>query len=411
MRLLDTQTLGVVEFSADEIPRYAILSHTWGPEEVSYQDMLALENRGIAARLTSSKSVKDKIGFSKVKSAAQLAAGHNFRYVWIDTCCIDKSSSAELSEAINSMYRWYQEAAICYAFLSDVPPESRELPSAPNSAFRRSRWFTRGWTLQELIAPRHMLFYASDWTSLGTRSRTALEPDGPGVGAELLSSITGIDSRVLKGDLLPEELSVAARMSWASLRKTTRKEDMAYCLLGIFGVNLPLLYGEGDRAFLRLQEAIFRETDDQSLFAWVLPPMVPLDPGYGALFGLLASSPLSFRDAGNIQSLPPLAEGDTMPPTISSKGLHLQLHLRPARGAGEADAGSHDYHAILDCSVWAGGAERYPAILLRQLRGSHFARIQADKIIMMEPPALGVAWRWRRLPVSVCAPKASLGSS
>jgi Heterokaryon incompatibility protein (HET) len=279
MRLLNTKELKVVEFPDDAVPTYAILSHTWGREEITFQDIQLLNNGSMAALFNT--RVKEKKGFPKVKQAANLAAEDGYSYLWIDTCCIDKSSSAELSEAINSMYRWYEESDICYAYLPDVLPASKQLPSNQQSTFRNSRWFTRGWTLQELIASDQVKFYAYDWSYLGGKRDSSASPGitmRPAnsttlslpnhIGPDLLSAVTGVDRRVLDGTLSPLDLSIATRMSWAASRETTRVEDIAYCLLGIFSVNMPLLYGEGRRAFIRLQEAILRETDDQSIFAW-----------------------------------------------------------------------------------------------------------------------------------------------
>jgi hypothetical protein len=208
MRLINSATLELKEFAENDIPKYAILSHTWGSEEVSLQDVQRNDTAG-------------KVGYSKIKSCGAQAAIDGFDYFWVDTCCIDKSSSAELSEAINSMYRWYKNAEICYAYLADVLPDVE--PRRKDSPFRNSRWFTRGWTLQELIAPLSVTFYASDWREIGTRSD--LE--------ETISEITGIDIRIFRGEH-PRTVSIAQRMCWASKRETTRTEDIAYCLLGIF---------------------------------------------------------------------------------------------------------------------------------------------------------------------------------
>jgi hypothetical protein len=237
MRLLDSRTLRLVEFFDASIPKYAILSHRWEDEEVSLQDM----QTGVA---------KDKKGYRKIESCCRRARLDGHEWVWIDTCCIDKTSSAELSEAINSMFRWYQRAWMCYAYLSDVWNEStgyqgeawRLLDAFTLRALNDSLWFTRGWTLQELIAPDEVTFYDKDWCKIGTK--TDLK--------ETLSSITGIDVSVFDPWFSVDSFSIAQRMSWASNRQTTRTEDMAYCLLGIFGINMPLLYGEGSRAFIRL---------------------------------------------------------------------------------------------------------------------------------------------------------------
>jgi hypothetical protein len=248
MRLLHATTLQFHEFQGSDIPPYAILSHRWeDEEEVTHQEM-----RGWW------RGFKMKRGIRKVKECCQQAVKDGLYYVWVDTCCIDKTSSAELSEAINSMYRWYQNSATCYAYLSDVHVTANnrtlsavDFPSRGDSLalpaqFLARKWWTRGWTLQELIAPRIVRFYANDqhhaWVYIGDKS-TLLHA---------IARKTSIDVQVLNG-LDVRQCSIANRMSWASARTTTRIEDMAYCLLGLFSINMPLLYGEGDRAFIRLQ--------------------------------------------------------------------------------------------------------------------------------------------------------------
>jgi len=278
MRLLSTNTLNFKEFFGEVgngIPHYAILSHTWGPDEVSYRDHVD----GIGP---------SRQGWAKVRDASKLANEEGFEFLWIDTCCIDKSSSAELSEAINSMFRWYRDAAICYVYLSDVP--SSEDPTLQNSSFSRSRWFTRGWTLQELLAPKELVFTGSDWAEIG--NKRCLQA--------IVSAITQIDVKALDKQSWPE-YSIAQKMSWAVGRQTTRLEDEAYCLMGLFNVNMPMLYGEGRRAFSRLQQEILRQSNDQSLFTWAFP-----EPRHSHtnMSGLLAPSPEQFRHASRIQPLP-----------------------------------------------------------------------------------------------------------
>lgn len=267
MRLLNTTTLKVKEF-VSERPKYAILSHTWGSEEIVLQDTEAKDEAPSSV----------KAGWKKIRGACALALGDGFDWIWIDTCCIDKSSSSELSEAINSMFRWYREAEICYAYLEDVPPlryasligfqdlaldlDSNQTMSIrkDQNTFLGSRWFTRGWTLQELIAPQRVEFHASDWSFLGTRSDLS----------DIIHKHTMIDKVVLEANGAEKlsTFSVWSRMQWAASRETTRVEDTAYCLLGIFEINMPLLYGEGERAFRRLQEEIIRTIEDYSLIAW-----------------------------------------------------------------------------------------------------------------------------------------------
>jgi hypothetical protein len=242
MRLINTLTLEFKEFLGPATPPYAILSHTWEEDEVSLQEMtLQLP------------SLSSKKGYRKVIDYCRLAARDGFYWAWVDTCCIDKTNHAELAESINSMFRWYQEAAVCHVFLSDLPPYT-EL----ETALPYCRWFTRGWTLQELIAPSMVEFYDQAWMKRGTKSSL--------IGQ--LETITGILGPVLDGSMCLADVSVGVRMSWAAYRSTTRPEDVAYSLLGIFDVNIPMIYGEGQKAFRRLQEEIIRQSNDLTIFAW-----------------------------------------------------------------------------------------------------------------------------------------------
>jgi hypothetical protein len=242
MRLLELKDNG--EFiptkdTADNEEPYAILSHTWGndDEEVTLKDMT--EGSG-----------KTKAGYKKILFCGKQAAHDGLKYCWVDTCCIDKSNSTELSEAINSMFRWYRDATKCYVYLSDVSTNDHDQvdPSLQSwqSAFRKSRWFTRGWTLQELIAPLSVEFFCSNGKRLGDKK--SLERQ--------LHEITGIAVPALQGASL-SGFSVEDRMSWAQNRNTKREEDKAYSLLGIFDVHMPLIYGEGaENAFSRLHEEL-----------------------------------------------------------------------------------------------------------------------------------------------------------
>ncbi|KAK1545681.1 HET domain-containing protein [Colletotrichum paranaense] len=246
MRLLNVGTRKLQEFFV-KVPRYVILSHTWGDDEVTFQDL----DRPDHTR---------KRGYVKIDGLCCLAARMGFQWVWVDTCCIDKTSSAELSEAINSMYRWYEDSQICYVYLEDV--ETGDDPSSFDSQFSNSRWFTRGWTLQELLAPRIVVFFDAAWKELGTRSSLApkVEP------------ITSIPAKFLEKNNVSSAIrsaKIAMRMSWAARRQTTRVEDRAYSLLGIFDINMPLLYGEGERAFERLQIEIMKQSSDDSILAWM----------------------------------------------------------------------------------------------------------------------------------------------
>lgn len=284
MRLINTKTLKLVDIIG-QLPQYGILSHCWRRGEVSHHDYHVRDPW---------RQSRQREGFTKIRSACDQARNDGIEYMWIDTCCIDKTSSAELGEAINSMYSWYKKAAKCYVYLDDVVspgPATAISPALDSCAttsgttsvqpqFAASRWFTRGWTLQELLAPRNVCFYDSNWTRIGEKSSLVDE----------LHRITGIDTSALEGGPL-RQISVGRRMSWASARRTTRIEDMAYCLLGIFNVNMPMLYGEGKRAFIRLQQEILRNSEDQTLLAWQCTHNSRLKR---PVRGLLATSPADF---------------------------------------------------------------------------------------------------------------------
>ncbi|POS77362.1 HET domain-containing protein [Diaporthe helianthi] len=294
MWLINVRTRQLEDFFGLEVPPYAILSHTWvHGEEVTFQEMRHPETLGPTDADVLSKL---KIGWHKIDHTCQEAARTGLEYAWVDTCCIDKSSSAELSEAINSMFRWYRRAAVCYVFLSDLGDFSEPGDRARDGpgdlgccCVKKCRWFTRSWTLQELIAPRRMLFFDKEW-------RFCFTKDGE---SEALSRITGIDVAVLRHERDLSSVSVAQKMSWAAGREATRKEDLAYSLLGIFGINMPMLYGEEERAFLRLQAEIISSCPDTTIFAWARerqddPEDASQDPS-NTYSGVMAPSPAAFR--------------------------------------------------------------------------------------------------------------------
>ncbi|RSL82549.1 hypothetical protein CEP51_005092 [Fusarium floridanum] len=353
MRLINTTTHRLENFDGKKIPKYAILSHTWCEgQEVTLREFQAQDARG-------------KLGWVKIRKAAELALHDELDYLWVDTCCIDKASSAELSEAINSMMRWYQNSEVCYTYLVDVPSG---LGRGQEAAFRRSRWFTRGCTLQELLAPSKLIFLFADWTVFETRDALA----------GLVSSITGVEERFLhtaRAWLDPEparldSASIAQRMSWASRRETTRIEDTAYCLLGIFGINMPLLYGEGPKAFIRLQEQILMSSDDQSLLAWNFDGLKieELEGGGSSWYvrslyelgfaGLLATSPSAFVTCGNITRV---NLGMLTPPSsLTNKGLRLELPL---------GSSSDTPYAFLQCQEKGAPASVVAVCLKRNSEG------------------------------------------
>ncbi|KAI1130384.1 HET-domain-containing protein [Nemania abortiva] len=316
MRLLNVKTGVVEEMRNPLIHKYAILSHTWEHEEVEFSDM-------------SSPYFKSMEGYEKIRMASKLAEQAGLNYIWIDTCCIDRSSSAELTEAINSMYRWYERSEVCYAYLSDLPSY---LPLT--ISLRRSRWFTRGWTLQELIAPSKVYFFDRHWNKRGSKEYLIDE----------LSRITKISRRVLVHEQPLSDITVAQKMSWAAGRKTTRVEDQAYCLLGIFDVNMPLLYGEEEKAFRRLQYEIIGRTADLSIFAWCLPLDTRKNKGKRLYCGVLAASPSAFADCTGLSRLPHRIHRDF---SISNNGIRTQIHVLSYWIHGKG--GAYGYVLPLDC--------------------------------------------------------------
>ena len=346
MWLLSTKHAELHCFSSpDNVPGgYAILSHVWGDNEQTFEDVQALRRRPSrsdhrkdtstrsisqpsspdnvrvrrailpnlnlwrddehfdyqahsTARSTSQPSPRNPrdLMSEKIRRSCELAERHGYEWLWVDTCCINKSSSAELSEAINSMFQYYSEARICYAYLQDVGSNFDE--RASERQFRRSTWHTRGWTLQELIAPRIVLFVSRTWEIICSKADRA----------ELLETITHVPAAILRFEEPLPKFSVAQRMAWAASRRTSRAEDEAYCLLGIFDINMPTIYGEGKKAFRRLQEEIMKQSPDTTLFAW------GARCEYSQLFllsskcdsYLFAASPSDFAGCASIVYTPP----------------------------------------------------------------------------------------------------------
>nr|OQO31307.1 hypothetical protein B0A51_03285 [Rachicladosporium sp. CCFEE 5018] len=314
MWLLNARTFELKYYhSVAQAPHYAILSHTWEDEEVIFQDVRDLE------------SARTKQGWLKIQYTCEQALRDDLAYCWVDTCCINKESSAELSEAINSMFNYYGGATICYVFLADVTqslrltdlmdldPGLRDIMdtsrrgrrSGPEVAwnssvteqfkrFANARWWTRCFTLQELIAPPDLQFYNQEWLLIARKHDIGM----------LISARTGVDISVLRRTASPLDMTIAKRLSWAASRQATREEDVAYSLLGLLDINLPLLYGEGSRAFLRLQEELLRTKSDLSILAWKLS--VPRAVAHG-LFpftqpALFAKSPGDFEECGSVEA-------------------------------------------------------------------------------------------------------------
>ena len=244
MRLLQSSDTGGFSLTKDfldgeALPPYAILSHTWEDgQEVTYKHLM--DGTG-----------KSKRGYDKIQFCGQQAERDGLQYFWVDTCCIDKSNHVEVQKAINSMFRWYQNAAKCYVYLSDVSIAKRKASDGVSEytwepAFRQSRWFARGWTLQELLAPLLVEFFSRERKKLGDKRSLKQQ----------IHEITGIPDAALTGAPL-SQFSEKERFSWIQCRQTKVEEDKAYSLLGIFDVEMPLRYGEGAAsAFKRLDEEI-----------------------------------------------------------------------------------------------------------------------------------------------------------
>ena len=337
----------VLELRDDEVTEYAILSHRWGEQEVGYDEIVELakmdkEKRG---------EIRQRDGYQKILDSCKQAEKDGYKWLWVDTCCIDKRSSAELSEAINSMYRWYENAQVCYVYLHDVLDPSFPVESDydEEAAKRCPEWFSRGWTLQEMIAPSNVQFFNKKWQHLGDK-RTL---------ARTLKDITGVPKHILRDGLYGNRPCVAQIMSWAANRTTTRVEDRAYSLLGLLGVNMPMLYGEGKKAFHRLQLEIIRTSNDQSIFAW------GWDEEAVRTGNILADDPSVFRWCSAMRLMDPnefieylrkkVPEGEfpssaddrlgTFP--ITNRGIQIWLFLRPVPDTDSV------FEAWLPCRDWS----------------------------------------------------------
>lgn len=357
---------------------YWILSHTWGADEVSFQDIQDLER------------ASQKRGVSKIRTISELALIGGCAHAWVDTCCIDKTSSAELTESINSMFLWYLKAERCVAYLEGLEAGTG---TATEAELRNCKWFTRGWTLQELIAPQRMTFYDGKRNAQGEKMEML----------ETLHAITRISRSVLAPltwSILTilEEIPVAQKMSWAATRKTTRVEDIAYCLLGIFDVNMPLIYGERHQAFVRLQQMIAQKSQDLSLFAWFEEELWRED-----CHGLFARHPCQFSACRCVTYV-----SDSLAPKpswiVTNAGIEITTALDSSTdsehhvlrvNAGETisvvqrrSAEPFCYRLLLnsvamDVEGLERGESRLPPVLAIWLRNtaSGFVRYKADRVI------------------------------
>ncbi|RDW58333.1 hypothetical protein BP5796_12263 [Coleophoma crateriformis] len=364
MWLINTDTFELEEFANHPKKQYAILSHRWEENEATFESWAAQKGR-------------QKKGYRKIMKFVHKAAERGFKYAWADTCCMNKKSSAELSEAINSMFKYYQDAAECYVYLSDLPPsnpskDGSDIQSADETAilseeartscFLKSKWFTRGWTLQELIAPNTVWFFDSDWQFYGEKRSLSSR----------IECATKIPESILDGSQHIRDCSIACRMSWAANRQTRRIEDLAYCLLGIFGIHMPLLYGEGETAFIRLQEEICKKTTDMSLFAW---KTIQADELYSGLF---ARSPLNFKGLAAVARFGSALQTDFDDEiAVTNRGVrfdHMPLYI------------STQYGMLLDLNCWAKTHEETGTDLFLCLCRTQegWVRCRANKIVFLD---------------------------
>ncbi|KAK3677079.1 hypothetical protein LTR78_003284 [Recurvomyces mirabilis] len=310
--------LALKQVLTSEAGSYAILSHRWRDGEVTFQDMQQ-----------PSVEVENKPGYRKLRKCMHQARKDGWKTCWIDTCCINKESSAELQEAINSMWTWYANARVCYAYLDDIEIVKKDsvvtesdLITLGNAqkveGFSSSGWFGRGWTLQELLAPRVVEFYDKTWQWVGSKRDLSSH----------INSITGIDPGFLVRPQTVRNCSVALRLSWAATRTTTRIEDAAYCLLGLLDINMPLLYGEGNKAFKRLQEEVIRVSADISILCWSWPGSLANRRDFK--YGILATNADGFSQDPGFSPLPRDGSSLTLLPSYLEIGETDIVRLSPS---------------------------------------------------------------------------------
>lgn len=383
MWLIDVYTRRLREFVGDKTPSYGILSHTWvDGQEVTFQEMTAAAGRQGAGSV--------KTGWQKIDRTCLQAARSGLEYVWVDTCCINKTSSAELSEAINSMFQWYKRAAVCYVFLPDLTISAPALEPGEKlqAAIEHCRWFARSWTLQELIAPLHIHFFNREWELCFTKASAAA----------VLAAITGIDTDILEHKKDLSAVSVAQKMSWAATRESTRIEDASYSLMGIFQINMPLLYGEEERAFLRLQTEIINSCPDPSILAWKLPEddeEKKAQAGLDQYSGVMASSPLSFRDCADAEKLSDQAVFDF---SMSNRGIKLRAQFGLFRACDRSvsqvilpvcRAQGHVRHIQLRNVGRGSFARQDPSKLFSIKRGDVKHRLTLEPYLLKQLPGRG----------------------
>lgn len=297
MWLINTSTLELHEFSRST-PSYATFSYVTDENEASFEDLAQAQK----------DRCKDSIKI--IERACDQARIAGYEWLWNHAACVDKRSCAAQSEAINSLPRIYRDCEHSIVYLEDLYHDQFE-DEQIGERLAACRWIKNIWAIPQIVFPREVYFYSSDWSQIGTKR--SLLPH--------LSSIIGIDQPALEHWGCLEDYSIARRMSWASEMTAFRTEDLAYALLGLFDVGMPIIYGEGGKAFLKLQEEIIRDTDDFSLLAW--------DNFDGQeCNGLFAYSPACFRRFRNGPTTPLRINGEAQ---IHCAGITIQTSFLKTR--------------------------------------------------------------------------------
>ncbi|KAI9693393.1 MAG: hypothetical protein M1820_009322 [Bogoriella megaspora] len=393
MRLLDVETFEIKNFDDNAINenlrQCAIISHRWTDHEIdfqSFQEIFEDETKPDGPKISRERKEqflrrpqmqevqitdnainKHKKGIQKAAQACSIARENDYggpmRYVWFDTCCINKKDRQEHDHAIRSMFRWYQHSNACYAYLGDVSASDNEV--AQSQSVRASEWFKRGWTLQELLAPREIYFFDRRWEYLGTKSSLIND----------ISLATGIERRYLQGGY--SEACIAVKMSWMTGRKTTYKEDIAYCLIGLFDIDMNSAYGEEERAFMRLQEELVEQiSTDESIFAWTMPNLPP--------YGLLAPRPTCFSESRNIVTSSNKFR-KRVPYMVLNRGIDFRVPNKLPDNGNATDWNMLNakfrktYKLKLNC--WRGDAmQNTITIMLHRDGANEWRRVNCDKL-------------------------------
>lgn len=356
MRLINVNTLNI---GGDEQPqsKYAILSHRWGDDEVTF-DTYPAARKAIEDYLLQRSSANILSGIAKVAGACKLCRKLKLDYLWIDTCCIDKRSLREESKAINSMFSWYDEAEVCLTYMVDVGKDAK--------TFLQSQWFTRGWTLQELLASRKIVFYDQTWDEIGTKSSLSAQ----------ITAATRISHQHLQNFRLA---SIATKMSWQAGRTTTRTEDIAYSMFGVFDNGMDIRYGERDKAFRRLQEEIVhRHPQDESILAWTSN-----EPGPG---GVLAPSVHCFRHCAHL--IVTGQSGDYRPRAeyrISGQGFEItapstKTSVAVAAVCGHNTGTGSKFELTLNCWDASKPSHNTVALMVKKDKGGFYQRTNRQQL-------------------------------